>query len=242
MLKIEFVEQSVFICSGNVMSNVIRHVLIDLDGTLTDPKQGIQGSIRYALQHMQQPLLEDADLDWCIGPPLKQSLATLLQTQDNALAEQALGYYRERFSRIGLYENVVYSDVVATLQSMHARGYELFVATAKPTIYAKQILKHFHLDGFFCEIYGSELTGERTNKADLIAYILQQQPHLNPAACVMVGDREYDVLGARAHGIGCIAVQYGYGTVQELNRVKPDVQIAHFSELLFHLPALTETH
>lgn len=220
------------------ITHQIRHVLIDLDGTLTDPKVGIQTCIRYALAQLNQPLADAVDLDWCIGPPLKQSLAKLLNTQDDALAEQALGFYRERFSRIGLFENKVYNDVPVTLQALKQRGYRLFVATAKPTVYARQILQHFQLDAYFNEIYGSELTGERTNKSELLGYILQQQPELSADNSLMVGDREFDVLGARAHGIHCIAVQYGYGTPDELNHAAPYAQIAQFAQLLAHLPAI----
>lgn len=210
----------------------IRNLLIDLDGTLTDPKVGIQTCIRYALAQLNQPLPESVDLDWCIGPPLKQSLAKLLNTQDDVLAEQALAFYRERFSRIGLFENRVYNDVPATLQTLKQCGYNLFVATAKPTVYARQILQHFQLGDYFNEIYGSELTGERTNKAELLAYILQQQPELNADNTLMVGDREFDVLGARAHGIDCIAVQNGYGSTAELTAVAPMWQVKQFAAIL----------
>ncbi|MDH0030764.1 MULTISPECIES: HAD-IA family hydrolase [unclassified Acinetobacter] len=209
----------------------IKNILIDLDGTLTDPKAGIHRSIRYALEKLGQPLADEVDLDWTIGPPLKASLAKLLNTQDDDLAEQALLAYRERFSVTGLFENEVYPTVAETLQQLQAQGYALFLATAKPTIFAKQILVHFQLDSYFTEMYGSELTGERTNKADLIAYILQQE-NLNAAECIMVGDRQYDIIGARANGIDTIAVNYGYGTAEELAQAQPITQISQFSELI----------
>ena len=209
----------------------IKNILIDLDGTLTDPKAGIHRSIRYALEKLGQPLADEVDLDWTIGPPLKASLAKLLNTQDDALAEQALAAYRERFSVTGLFENEVYPTVAETLQQLQAQGYALFLATAKPTIFAKQILVHFQLDSYFTEMYGSELTGERTNKADLIAYILEQE-NLNAAECIMIGDRQYDIIGARANGIETIAVNYGYGTAEELAQAQPVTQISQFSELI----------
>ncbi|HFF5005332.1 TPA: HAD hydrolase-like protein, partial [Acinetobacter baumannii] len=163
----------------------IKHILIDLDGTLTDPKVGIHTSIRYAMDKLGYPLAADLNIDWTIGPPLKASLAKLLATQDDALAEQALLAYRERFSVIGLFENEVYPSVAETLKALKAEGYRLFVATAKPTIYAKRILDHFELSQYFVQIYGSELTGERTNKAELIHYILERE-QLNPEECLMV--------------------------------------------------------
>ncbi|WP_343621165.1 HAD-IA family hydrolase [Acinetobacter proteolyticus] len=209
----------------------IKNIFIDLDGTLTDPKTGIHGSIRFALEKLGQPIADEVDLDWTIGPPLKASLAKLLNTQDDALAEQALLAYRERFSVTGLFENEVYPTVVDTLQQLQAQGYALFLATAKPIIYAKQILVHFQLDQYFTEMYGSELTGERTNKADLIAYILEQQ-QLDAQHCIMVGDRQYDIIGARANGIETIAVNYGYGRAEELAQAQPVTQISQFSQLI----------
>ncbi len=96
----------------------IKHILIDLDGTLTDPKVGIHTSIRYAMEKLGYPLAADLDIDWTIGPPLKPSLAKLLATQDDALAEQALLAYRERFSVVGLFENEVYPSVAKTLSAL----------------------------------------------------------------------------------------------------------------------------
>jgi phosphoglycolate phosphatase len=204
----------------------IKHILIDLDGTLTDPKVGIHTSIRYAMDKLGFPLAADLNIDWTIGPPLKASLAKLLATQDDALAEQALLAYRERFSVTGLFENEVYPSVAQTLNALKEDGYRLFVATAKPTIYAKRILDHFDLSQYFVNIYGSELTGERTNKAELIHYILERE-QLNSEECLMVGDRQYDVLGIEA-----VAVTYGYGTPEELKQAQPKAMITQFSELL----------
>ncbi len=218
---------------GRLVEN-LRHILIDLDGTLTDPKLGIHTSIRYAMDKLGRPLAPELDIDWTIGPPLKASLMKLLDTEDHDLGEQALLAYRERFSVIGLFENEVYPTVAETLEALKQRDYQLFVATAKPTVYAKRILEHFQLAEFFNEIYGSELTGERTNKGELIEYIVQQEA-LKPAHCLMIGDREYDILGARKNGIEAIAVEYGYGSQAELDQAQPKARIQQFAELLQHL-------
>ena len=211
---------------------MIKNILIDLDGTLTDPKVGITTCARYGLAKVGHPIADDVNIDWIIGPPLKASLARILQVNvEDDLAEQALIGYRERFSSIGLYENKVYEHVAETLNQLQQKGYALYVATAKPTVYAKQILEHFHLAQYFKVIYGSELSGERTNKGDLIAYILQQE-QLKPTECTMVGDREYDILGARRHGIETIAVNYGYGSAEEIQHAQPSATISSFNELL----------
>ncbi|WP_374296748.1 HAD-IA family hydrolase [Acinetobacter sp.] len=214
----------------------IENILIDLDGTLTDPKLGITTCIRYAMQKLGRPLADKVDLDWCIGPPLKASLAKLLQSDDDTvnidqLAEQALALYRERFSTIGLFENEVYPEVAETLEKLQQQGYRLFVASAKPTIYAEQILAHFDLAKYFKKIYGSELTGERTNKAELIAYLLEQE-NLDAEVTVMIGDREFDIIGARQNDVKSIAVSYGYGTASELQKAQPLTKIDSFGYIL----------
>ena len=217
---------------------MIKNLLIDLDGTLTDPKVGITTSARYGLNKVGHPIPDNENIDWIIGPPLKASLAKLLNVDVNdILAEQALLGYRERFAVTGLFENHLFEDVAATLAELKQRGYKLFLATAKPEIYAKQILEHFNLAQNFKVIYGSELTGERTNKAELIAYILEQE-NLNAEHCLMIGDREYDILGARKNGIEAIAVEYGYGSSDELDRAEPKARIQQFSDVLKHLPAI----
>ncbi|MFV5508886.1 MULTISPECIES: HAD-IA family hydrolase [unclassified Acinetobacter] len=211
---------------------MIKNILIDLDGTLTDPKVGITTSARYGLEKIGHPISDEINIDWIIGPPLKASLAKILNVEaDHVLAEQALMAYRERFAVKGLYENHVFEGVAETLAELKRRGYRLFVATAKPTVYAKQILEHFDLAQYFTEIYGSELNGERTNKAELIQYILAQQ-QLQADQCMMVGDREHDIFGARQNGMETIAVNYGYGSQQELALAQPKYQIDCFNQLL----------
>lgn len=211
---------------------MIKNILIDLDGTLTDPKVGITTSARYGLEKIGHPISDEINIDWIIGPPLKASLAKILNVEaDHVLAEQALMGYRERFAVKGLYENHVFEGVAETLAELKRRGYRLFVATAKPTVYAKQILEHFDLAQYFTDIYGSELNGDRTNKAELIQYILAQQK-LQADQCMMVGDREHDIFGARQNGIDTIAVNYGYGSQEELALAQPKYQIDRFNQLL----------
>lgn len=211
---------------------MIKNILIDLDGTLTDPKVGITTCARYGLNKVGHPIDFDQNIDWIIGPPLKASLAQLLNVSaDDDLAEQALLGYRERFASIGLYENEVFADVAATLAALQQQGYRLYLATAKPIIYAEKILIHFDLAQYFNKAYGSELSGVRSNKGELIAYILQQE-QLDPAACLMVGDREHDILGARLNQIESVAVEYGYGSATELDQAQPKYRIGQFAQLL----------
>lgn len=217
--------------SSNLFSH-IHTLLLDLDGTLTDPKVGITTSVRYALDKLGYSLSEETNIDWVIGPPLKASLAQILNIDiHDPLVEHALTAYRERFAHIGLYENELYPHVQNTLSQLQQANYRIFLATAKPTIYAKRILEHFKIADYFTGIYGSELTGERTNKSELVQYIIQQE-NLSPQHCVMVGDRKYDILAAQNNKMLSIAVSYGYGQADELIHSKPTAYIDDFKQLL----------
>ena len=197
------------------ISQYMDTVLFDLDGTLTDPKIGITTCIQYALNQLGYHSPETDQLLWCIGPPLTVSFATLLQTTDEILINQAIAFYRDRFATVGLFENALYPQIHETLKVIRAAGYQTYIATSKPHIYAKRIITHFDLTSLFDGIYGSELDGTRSDKGELIRYILLTE-NLTPAKTVMVGDRFHDTIGAKKNQILAIGVTYGYGTEKEL--------------------------
>ena len=203
----------------------LRTVLFDLDGTLTDPKVGITASVRYAMVEMKRPLAPETNLDWCIGPPLHDSFRILLQTDDPALIEQGVTAFREYFSVTGLLENEVYDGIPDLLTALYGQGMRCYVATAKPTVYAEKIIAHFGLNSYFVRVYGSELDGRNARKEDLIRHILQAE-RLSAATTMMVGDRKYDIVGAKKNGLRTTAVSYGYGSIDEINAAQPDF-IAH---------------
>jgi phosphoglycolate phosphatase len=194
------------------------HILFDLDGTLTEPKEGITKSIRYSLEKLNEEIPEN--LDWCIGPPLHDCFRKLLTDTSEASVQNALKLYRERFATIGWRENKVYPRIPETLDFLIAQGHELYIASSKPTIYIHKILPHFDLAKYFKSVYGSELDGTRSNKAELIAYILQQES-IAADKTFMIGDREHDVIGARENNIRTLAVSYGYGSYEELQNCNP---------------------
>ena len=191
------------------------HLLFDLDGALTDPFPGITQCIQHALSSLGQPSPSAESLRWCIGPPLKSSLVTLLGPHYEHLADEALVKYRERFSSVGLFENRVYPDIERTLDELTKCGYRLSVATSKPTVFAERIIQHFGLGSYFHTVDGSELDGTRSDKALLIAHILKRDA-IDPNRVVMIGDREHDMLGARHNGVAGLGVLWGYGTREEL--------------------------
>lgn len=191
-------------------------VLFDLDGTLTDPEPGIVRSIQFALDRLDAPVPHEDELDWCIGPSLRGSFATLLANDDPAVVEGALALYRQRFSTVGLFENAVYPGIPEALIRLRDEGFPLFLATSKPHVYARRILDHFDLTRFFDGVYGDELDGRLADKAHLIDHLLASE-NLAKGETIMVGDREHDVLGARANGLPCLGVTYGYGGAEELD-------------------------
>src|SRR3989339_2155795 len=140
------------------------NLLFDLDGTLTNPFQGITNCISYALERMGRPSPPGEELIWCIGPPLKNSFAKLLATDDMALAEKALAFYRERFGLVGLFENEVYDGIPEALETLKAKGHALYLSTAKPRVYAERIMDHFGLTRYFKHLHGAELDGTRNDK------------------------------------------------------------------------------
>ncbi len=188
-------------------------IFFDLDGTLTDPKPGITGSIQYALQKLELPVPTQDELTWCIGPPLRASFVTILGGE--SLADRAVALYRERFADVSLYENSVYPDIEHVLAALRASPRRLFVATSKPRIFAKRIIDHFGLTGHFEYVFGSELDGTRVNKSELLAYAIDNTG-VDASQALMIGDRSHDMVGARNNGIRGIGVLYGYGSEQEL--------------------------
>jgi phosphoglycolate phosphatase len=194
-------------------------ILFDLDGTLTDPALGIVRSIQYALAKFD--LVEDDTdkLKLFIGPPLIDSFRKSYGFSE-AEARQAVEYYREYFSTTGIYENFIYPGIPTLLERLHS-GRRLFVATSKPTVFARRIVEYFGIGHFFADVVGSNLDGTRCAKAEIIEHIMAALPRVSKKKVVMVGDREYDVIGAHANNIASIAVTYGYGTADELEKALP---------------------
>jgi phosphoglycolate phosphatase len=193
------------------------NVLFDLDGTLTDPRAGILGCIRHAMDSLGRTVPTDAVLVRFIGPPLQETFATLLGGDDAGLVAQAVHLYRERFSERGIYENTLYPGIIPALAELRDRGFALFIATSKPHVYARRIADHFRLTPYFRAIYGSELDGTRSAKAELVRHVLAAED-LDPVATGVVGDREQDMHAARANGLRAIGVLWGYGTREALKK------------------------
>lgn len=191
------------------------YVLIDLDGTLTNPKEGITKSVQYALRSMNV-FIDDLDsLTKHIGPPLRDGFMEYYGFTEEE-AEKAVVKYREYYRENGIGENEVYDGIEGLLTRLKQAGKYLIVATSKPEEYAIKILEDFHLDHYFDDICGATFDGSRDNKEAVIRYALEKNSVTDLDRVVMVGDRKFDVLGAKAVGIASLGVLYGFGSEEEL--------------------------
>jgi len=192
-----------------------RTLLFDLDGTLSDNYAGIAASIVHALACLDAPAPPAAVLRTCVGPPLRESFARLLDSDDAARIERAVAHYRERFAAVGWRENVVYDGIAEALAALTAHGASMYVCTAKPDVFARRIVNHFGFAPRFRAVYGADLAGRFDDKARLMAHLLATEG-IDPAQSVMIGDRGHDVRAARANGVRAVGVLWGYGSRAEL--------------------------
>ena len=181
---------------------MFSYILFDLDGTISDPKQGICGCVQYALKSFG---IDEPDLDRLepfIGPPLRGSFMKYYGFTEEQ-AEEAVAKYRERFSVTGKYENMLYPGIAPLLHDLVQAGAKLAVASSKPTVYVEDILVHFGIRQYFDFVVGSELDGTRDRKEEVVAEVLRQLEEscgAKPYEVVMVGDRCFDIEGAKAAG------------------------------------------
>lgn len=188
-------------------------LLFDLDGTLTDPFEGITRSVEYALNAFGIEVEDRRVLAPFIGPPLVESLTERYGfTMEDAVA--AVAKYREYFAVKGLYENELFEGIPELLRDCREAGYKISMATSKPTHYARIIAEHFDIARYFDAIHGSSLDGSRITKSSVVAEAVQEE-HLDPSRTLMIGDRRHDVEGAGEHGIRTVGVLYGYGSLEE---------------------------
>lgn len=215
---------------------MLAYALFDLDGTLSDPKEGITKSVAHALHKFNMEAASLDDLIPFIGPPLKDSFMEFYG-MDEQQAELAIVYYREYFADKGIFENLPYDGITELLQTLCEQDITCIVATSKPEAFAKRILDHFQLTPYFKDVCGATMDSSRSKKGDVIAYALQKHEIL-PAQAVMVGDRKHDILGAKEHEVQSIGVLYGYGSMEELRAAKADYIVKDPQELLALLQAL----
>lgn len=196
-----------------------KYILFDLDGTITESKEGITKSVQYALKKFGI-IVESLDLlEKFIGPPLKYSFSEYFGFDENKSLE-AVQYYREYFEKKGIMENKVYDHIEDLLKQLKELKLKLIIATSKPTKFSNIILNNFNLTSYFDAIVGSNMNGTRCTKGEVIKYVVEKY-NINSDEAVMIGDRKYDMIGARQNNMDSIGVTYGYGSLEELKDENP---------------------
>ena len=185
-------------------------VLFDLDGTLTDSGLGIMNSVQYALKKIGRGVENLEELKCFVGPPLAQQFAKFC------------GFSDEYNEGKGMLENAVYDGIPEGLEQLKNAGIRLAVATSKPEKYARKIAEHFKIAPYFEFIGGANMDGSRTKKAEVIEYVLKNCKVEDRQSVLMVGDREHDILGAKACKVSALGVLYGYGDRAELEDAGAD--------------------
>jgi phosphoglycolate phosphatase len=203
--------------------------LFDLDGTLTDPGEGIIKCIEHAFRGLGLDSPPTEELGSWIGPPLYDSF--FAACDDEQLATRAVDLYRERFASDGLYENRMIAGVDGALDTLTSSGVRCFVASSKPAVFVERIVRHFRMDQWLTGVYGSELDGRFSDKAELLAQ-LRVCESIDPRQTVMIGDRYHDLDGAQANNMDFIGVTWGYGSREELEQAGAGIVIDTLAALL----------
>ncbi len=198
----------------------LKYIFFDLDGTLTNPAEGITNSVAYALKYYGISVSDKTPLYKFIGPPLAQSFTDFYGFSPDK-AKEAVEKYREYFADIGIFENMVYEYIPEVLEKLKNAGFSLAMATSKPEVFAKRIADKFELTKYFDFIGGSLLDNSRTDKGEVIEYVLSSLK-ADREKTIMVGDRSHDILGAKKCSVKSLGVLYGFGSLEELKTAGAD--------------------
>jgi len=207
-----------------------EYLFFDLDGTLTYPRLGITNSFIYALKKHNIEVLDRTELYKFIGPPLFDSFKTFGMADIEA--NQAVADYRVYFSEKGLLENKVIEGIPEALKTLKEKGYKLVIATSKPEPYTVRILEHFDLADYFDFISGALLDGTRNKKSDVIRHAINSLKITELDKVLMIGDRFYDIEGAKENGIKSMGVTFGCGSKEELQNAGADFVVNTVAEIL----------
>lgn len=205
-----------------------NHIIFDLDGTLTNPYNGVFNSLQFALQQMSYPTIPDELPAAFIGPPLQKSFSEIYG-MNKKQTDIAVEYFRQYYGRAGLYENELYEGISELLENLTESGMHVYVATSKLEKYARLVLEHFELDKYLKDMSGADYGGQST-KTELIQRIIDKY-QLDQNEVVMIGDTAFDLIGANNCNIDSIAVGYGYGTDGVLQQHRPTYFVRSVEDL-----------
>ena len=203
-------------------------VFFDLDGTLVDSKEGITRCIQKTLEELGADVPSADELEWCIGPSLRHSFTLLLG--EGADIEGAVETYREHYAEGGIYEADIYDGLGDMLEELQAMGARMYITTSKLEAAAREVAEHFGLTHYIDQVFGSQPNGEREDKTELLAFALAETES-DPAKAVMIGDRYYDIFGAKNNGVANIGVMWGFGAADELREAEADMLAGHPEEV-----------
>jgi phosphoglycolate phosphatase len=211
------------------MKTYYKHIIFDLDGTLSDSREGIINSYQYACEKLGISNPGKEKLMSLIGPPLQKAFEDHFGLKGESIQE-AVKVFREYYSSKGLYENTLYDNMKELVRDLAKAGSFLYVATSKYDVFARQVMKYFQIDTFFKDIAGADYEGNAT-KIDLITELLRRNGINDPDSVVMVGDTRYDILAAAELEIDSIGVTYGFSTEKQIEDLNPDYIAHQVSEL-----------
>lgn len=211
--------------------NFYDAVLFDLDGTIIDSKEGVTNCIKYALEKYNIPVVSEEKLNYFMGPPLYVSFKEMYGVEGE-LCDKLVAAHRERYSSKGVYENKVYDGIVELIKELRKNDLKVAVASAKPTVFVKEILKYLEIEDLFDSVIGNELVANVSDKTDLINKAIGELEITDKKRCAMVGDRHFDINGANKAGVTSIGVTYGFGSEEELKEAKADFLAHDTTELL----------
>lgn len=203
------------------MKTCYKHIIFDLDGTLSDSREGIFNAYNYACEKLNLQRPDKDILMTLIGPPLQKGFADVFGLQ-GAEIENAVKVFREYYASKGLFENELYDGIKFLLGILDSEGALLYVATSKYSIYANQVLEYFGIAHYFTEIAGADYSGFHASKVDLVAGVLRRNNIRDPFDVVLIGDTRYDIEAAAELGIDSIGVTYGFSSPDEILDLDPD--------------------
>lgn len=206
-------------------------VLFDLDGTIIDSGLGITNSVTYALKKYGIEVEDRTSLYKFIGPPLYKSFMNFYGFSEEE-AHKAVDYYREYYSVHGVFENDVYEGIEELIKALYEKGKTIVLATSKPEDYARKILENIGLSKYFTFIAGSEMSHSRVDKIEVIAYAFENCGILEYEKAIMIGDREYDIIGAKHFNMDSVGVLFGYGIREELSKAGATYIVENAMEIL----------
>jgi phosphoglycolate phosphatase len=205
-----------------------KNILFDLDGTIIESKEGIAGCITETLTHFGYT--PPTKLDWCIGPPLHDVYRQLINNSDESHIEEVVAYNRKIYSEKWIYECSLFAGIIDVITHLH-RDKQVFIATSKPREFAERTMEHLGINHYFKKVYGSEFDGSLENKSQLIAHILKNE-QINASDCIFIGDRKYDIIGAKDNNMEVIAVTWGFAGDDEFTEHKPSHICHHVLDLI----------